>query len=120
MIQVEEYNHSNVNSLEKYDDGAELSDYECKGNSFKAPLDDDNLRKLSYLHRYISHLYDQGLESLLSPEQAKEWSDLYEATDAFTDGWLSAGNPCFTDHAIFHQHLGKPTMVLCLQHRESF
>lgn len=59
MIQVEEYNHSNVNSLEKYDDGAELSDYECKGNSFKAPLDDDNLRKLSYLHRYISHLYDQ-------------------------------------------------------------
>lgn len=43
MIQVEEYNYLNVNLLEKYDDGVEFSDYECKGNSFKVLLDDDNL-----------------------------------------------------------------------------
>lgn len=34
----------------------------------------------------------KGLDTLLTPEQDKEWHDLYEATDSFTDGWLSAGN----------------------------
>jgi hypothetical protein len=33
----------------------------------------------------------QGLEKLLSHEQKIEWQRLYEATDKYTDGWLSAG-----------------------------
>lgn len=34
----------------------------------------------------------QGLEGLLSMDQKKEWQELYEATDEFTDQWLSGGN----------------------------
>jgi hypothetical protein len=33
----------------------------------------------------------QGLEKLLSHEQKIEWQRLYEATDKYTDGWLTAG-----------------------------
>jgi hypothetical protein len=33
----------------------------------------------------------QGLEKLLNHEQMMEWQLLYEATDRYTDGWLSAG-----------------------------
>lgn len=165
-LQVEEYNHSNVNSLQEYDDGADLSNFKFEA-SLKPKFDADSLRNMRYLHRYISQLYEQvnillnflpencpghspqlstesllcwfsritsctiftwkslselvdvriysleigfviniatyifctwvailkGLETLLTPEQAKEWRDLYEATDLFTDGWLSAGNP---------------------------
>ncbi|KAG0586287.1 hypothetical protein KC19_2G079200 [Ceratodon purpureus] len=87
---VEEYNHSNVNSLQEYDDGADLSDFKFD-DILKPPLNADNLRNIRYLHRYISQLYEQGLDTLLTPEQDKEWHDLYEATDSFTDGWLSAG-----------------------------
>lgn len=34
----------------------------------------------------------QGLEGLLSMDQKKEWQELYEATDEFTDQWLSGGS----------------------------
>lgn len=88
--QVEEHNYANVNSLKEYDDGADLGDFNF-GEDWKPPLNADDLRKLSHFYRYASHLYNQGLETLLSPEQAGEWRDLYEATDKFTDGWLSAG-----------------------------
>jgi EYA(Eyes Absent) family protein len=87
---VEEYNYSNVNALQEYDDGADLSDFKFE-DVLKPPLNADNLRNLRYLHRYISRLYEQGLDNLLTTEQAKEWRDLYEATDLFTDGWLSTG-----------------------------
>jgi hypothetical protein len=35
----------------------------------------------------------KGLETLLTTTEAKKWHDLYEGTDLFTDGRLSAGNP---------------------------
>jgi len=88
--QVEEHNYANVHTLQEYDDGAELGDFNF-GENLTLPLDANGLRKLSHLHRYACHLYDQGLETLLTAEQIIEWCDLYEETDAFTDGWLSAG-----------------------------
>jgi EYA(Eyes Absent) family protein len=88
--QVEEHNYSNVHALQEYDDGAEIVDFSF-GENLKEPLDADGLRKLSHLHRYACHLYDQGLETVLTPDQVIEWCDLYEETDTFTDRWLSAG-----------------------------
>lgn len=204
-IQVEEYNYAHVNSLQHYDDGIDLKDYdfECD-NLVLPPFDVDNLRKLTYRHRYACNLYKQvstclstrswnthsfvlekifdlwikyswragflhvlkwtwqesllviqiltmlidlvvlchilfvhilivlhscknltnrsvnhediqacsnsvlmclkmlltvdwvvilqGLEGLLSMDQKKEWQELYEATDEFTDQWLSGGS----------------------------
>lgn len=55
----------------------------------------------------------QGLQTLLSPEQAKEWGDLYEATDAFTDGWFSAGTFCFTEHAFVTIFCHNLLRVIC-------
>lgn len=89
--QTEEFNHPNVDSLQEYDDGINLDEYKFEDMSLTPPLDAEDLQKLRYLYRYISQLYEQGLETFLSPEQAKEWDDLYEETDSFTDGWLSSG-----------------------------
>jgi hypothetical protein len=42
----------------------------------------------------------QGLEKLLSHEQKREWQRLYEATDKYTDGWLSAGMMIETNRVV--------------------
>lgn len=33
----------------------------------------------------------QGLKSVLDEEKIKLWEDLYDATDIYTDRWLSSG-----------------------------
>lgn len=58
LVQVEDFNHSNVNSLQEYDDEADLGDLNFE-DIFKRPLNGDHLRNLRYLHRYISQLYEQ-------------------------------------------------------------
>lgn len=58
LIQVEEHNYANVNSLKEYDDGADLGDFNF-GEDWKPPLNADDLRKLSHFYRYASHLYNQ-------------------------------------------------------------
>lgn len=101
MIQVEEHDYPNLNSLQEYDDGIDLDDYKFGEISLTSPLGAENLRKLRYLHRYIIQRYEQGLETLLSPEQAKKWNGIYEETDKYTDSWLSSGNPVIREHGSF-------------------
>lgn len=60
VIQVEEYNYSHVNSLQDYDDGIDLEDYDFEYDDLVLPpFDADNLRKLTYRHRYACNLYKQ-------------------------------------------------------------
>nr|XP_024368717.1 developmental protein eyes absent-like [Physcomitrium patens] len=99
--QVEEHDYPNLNSLQEYDDGIDLDDYKFGEISLTSPLGAENLRKLRYLHRYIIQRYEQGLETLLSPEQAKKWNGIYEETDKYTDSWLSSGNPVIREHGSF-------------------
>jgi len=115
--QVEEHNYSNLHSLQEYDDGAELGDFSF-GENLTQPLDANGLRKLSHLHRYARHLYDQGLETLLTPEQVIEWCDLYEETDAFTDGWLSAGRQKLEEMQRLNEQALQDVTEQALQFRE--
>lgn len=101
--QVEDYNYPNVISLQAYDDGADIADFTF-GDNLKPPLHTSDLTKLSHVHRYATNRYEQGLEKLLTPEQAEEWRDLYEATDAFTDGWLSAGRQKVAELQRVNEH----------------
>lgn len=59
MIQVEEHDYPNLNSLQEYDDGIDLDDYKFGEISLTSPLGAENLRKLRYLHRYIIQRYEQ-------------------------------------------------------------
>lgn len=42
----------------------------------------------------------QGLSSVFDQEMIKHWDDLYNTTDAYTDGWLSSGILSYCD-ALF-------------------
>lgn len=59
VIQTEEFNHPNVDSLQEYDDGINLDEYKFEDMSLTPPLDAEDLQKLRYLYRYISQLYEQ-------------------------------------------------------------
>lgn len=89
--QVENYNEPTLQVWRKYDDGRDLSAYDFKSDELNEAQDEANSQKLAYRHRQISHLYSQGLETLLNEEQLQEWQELYEMTDLYTDGWLTAG-----------------------------
>lgn len=58
-IQVEKYNFPNLDSLRDCDDGIDLEDYDFEADNLEFPSDDDNMRKLSYRHRYAGKLYEQ-------------------------------------------------------------
>lgn len=96
--QVEDFNKPTLEAWRMYDDGRDLSSYNFDSDGLivisdglSETEDEANNRKLAYRHRWISNLYVQGLEGLLNEEQNQEWQELYELTDAFTDGWLTAG-----------------------------
>ncbi|KAG0570103.1 hypothetical protein KC19_6G138800 [Ceratodon purpureus] len=89
--QVENFNEPSLLSLQDFDDGADLSDYNFDGDNLTVPVDAANKKKLAYRHRFVGGLYERGLENLLTQAQLTEWKNLYEATDTFTDGWLTAG-----------------------------
>ncbi|CAK9207324.1 unnamed protein product [Sphagnum jensenii] len=89
--QVEDLNEPNLLALQDFDDGIDLRNYEFDLDDIGLLPDATNRRKLAYRHRFVGELYSKGLEKLLSHEQKIEWQRLYEATDKYTDGWLSAG-----------------------------
>ncbi|KAJ7548477.1 hypothetical protein O6H91_07G013800 [Diphasiastrum complanatum] len=89
--QVEDYNEPNIAALSQYDDGANLADYNFNADEIRPPFTDSERRKLAYRHRWIKNIYSQGLEKLLKDDTLQEWKELYEATDQYTNGWLSAG-----------------------------
>ncbi|MCO5581506.1 hypothetical protein L7F22_035391 [Adiantum nelumboides] len=88
---VEDYNEPNLEAWKKFDDGRDLSTYDFSSDGLGETKDLANNQKLAYRHRWISELYLQGLETLLTAEQLQEWQELYELTDSHTDGWLTAG-----------------------------
>ncbi|MCO5582360.1 hypothetical protein L7F22_036254 [Adiantum nelumboides] len=89
--QVEDFNEPNLEAWKKFDDGRDLSTYDFSSDGLGETKDIANNQKLAYRHRWISELYLQGLETLLTAEQLQEWQELYELTDSHTDGWLTAG-----------------------------
>lgn len=89
--QVEDFNQPNLDAWKKFDDGRDLSTYDFKSDGLGETKDLINNQKLAYRHRRISELYLQGVETLLTTEQLQEWQELYELTDSYTDGWLTAG-----------------------------
>lgn len=89
--QVENFNEPHLDTWNEYDDGMDLSNYDFNNDGLAQPCDDANKRKLAYRLRSIGNKYAQGLHKLLDNEQIKVWKDLYDVTDAYTDGWLSAG-----------------------------
>lgn len=88
--EIENYNEPFLSSLSQYDDGQDLSNYDFNQDGFGPPKDDANKRKLAYRHRVIAQKYEQGLSSVFDQETIKHWDDLYNTTDAYTDGWLSS------------------------------
>ncbi|KAH7300508.1 hypothetical protein KP509_24G065900 [Ceratopteris richardii] len=89
--QVEDFNEPNLEAWKQFDDGRDLSMYDFKSDGLSKARDFENNQKLAYRHRWISQMYTQGLETLLNEEQLQEWQELYELTDSYTDGWLTAG-----------------------------
>lgn len=105
--QVENYNEPSLLSLQDFDDGADLSQYNFDGDNLTVPVDTANKNKLAYRHRFIGELYEKGLEKLLTQDQLTEWNNLYEATDIFTDGWLTAGRELLEACQRANQHLNE-------------
>ncbi|KAK7842808.1 eyes absent homolog [Quercus suber] len=88
--QIENYNKPFLGALSEYDDGKDLSDYDFGQDGLGLPSDDDNKRKLAYMHRVIAQKYEKGLHNLFDQETMKLWNELYDITDKYTDGWLSS------------------------------
>ncbi|CAM9001669.1 unnamed protein product [Rhodiola kirilowii] len=90
--QVENYNSPSLDALVEYDDGRDLGDYDFTNDNLGTPADDLNKRKLAYRYRTVSKKYQQGLRNIVDRDAIREWNELYEMTDKFTDGWLSSGD----------------------------
>ncbi|XP_028548102.1 eyes absent homolog isoform X2 [Dendrobium catenatum] len=88
--QIEDYNEPFLLSLNEFDDGKDLSDYNFNDDGLTFPCDDSNKRKLAYRHRAIANKYSKGLHNVLDHNMIKQWDDLYKLTDIYTDGWLSS------------------------------
>lgn len=88
--QIENYNKPFLDALSQYDDGKDLSDYDFDQDGFGPSSDDDNKRKLAYRHRVIAQKYEKGLHNLFDQETMKQWDELYDITDKYTDRWLSS------------------------------
>lgn len=59
MMQIENYNKPFLGALSEYDDGKDLSDYDFGQDGLGLPSDDDNKRKLAYMHRVIAQKYEK-------------------------------------------------------------
>lgn len=105
--QVEDYNAPTLDSWRKYDNGEDLSSYDFQSDGLGEIQDELNNQRLAYRHRQIAHLYKQGLETLLKEEQLQEWRELYELTDIYTDGWLTAGRTVLQCCLDSHQSVGQ-------------
>ncbi|XP_010269985.1 PREDICTED: eyes absent homolog 2 [Nelumbo nucifera] len=120
--QIENYNMPCLDALNEYDDGLDLSDYDFSKDGFGPPYDDLNKRKLAYRHRIIAHKYEQGLQNILDQETMKLWSDLYDFTDSYTDGWLSSARlfleQCSQGNKVTNHFVASPTDVAESTNRE--
>ncbi|PON57063.1 Eyes absent family [Parasponia andersonii] len=88
--QIENYNKPFLSSLSQYDDGRDLLGYDFNQDGFGPPDDDANKIKLAYRHRAIAHNYKKGLNGFFDQEMVKQWDELYNMTDKYTEGWLSS------------------------------
>jgi eyes absent family protein 2 len=95
--QIENCNKPFLDAMTQYDDGQDLSNYNFSEDGF-GPLDDDvNKKKLAYRHRAIAAKYKKGLFSVFNEDMMKFWNDLYDATDKYTDRWLSSARACLEE-----------------------
>lgn len=92
--QIESCNKPFLDALRQYDDGRDLTDYDFDKDGFSPSNDDFSKRKLAYRHRVIADKYKKGLHGFFTEEMSKFWDDLYEATDNYTDNWLSSARTC--------------------------
>lgn len=99
--QIEGCNKPFVDVMREYDDGLDLTDYDFANDGFVGASfnDDANKRKLAYRHRIIAQKYKEGLHSVFGEKMIKSWDNLYEATDGFTDKWLSSARACVAECA---------------------
>eukprot|EP00252_Welwitschia_mirabilis_P012449 TRINITY_DN2751_c0_g1_i1.p1 TRINITY_DN2751_c0_g1~~TRINITY_DN2751_c0_g1_i1.p1 ORF type:complete len:335 (-),score=63.84 TRINITY_DN2751_c0_g1_i1:75-1079(-) len=95
--QVENFNEPHLETWREYDDGSDLTNYDFGEDGLAQPFDDANRKKLAYRFRSIGNKYAQGLHGLLDSEQIQLWQELYNVTDAYTDGWLSAARSLLED-----------------------
>lgn len=59
LNQVENFNEPSLLSLQDFDDGADLSDYNFDGDNLTVPVDAANKKKLAYRHRFVGGLYEK-------------------------------------------------------------
>ncbi|XP_028109930.1 eyes absent homolog isoform X1 [Camellia sinensis] len=92
--QIENCNTPFLDAFSQYDDGRDLSDYDFNQDGFSPPCDDINKRKLAYRHRVIAQKYKKGIHGIFDQDMIKLWDDLYDATDNYTDRWLTSARAC--------------------------
>eukprot|EP00850_Spirogloea_muscicola_P023724 SM000382S14598 [mRNA] locus=s382:25012:27688:- [translate_table: standard] len=88
--EMEDVDQVSINEVAAADDLADLGGYDFGGDNIAQPTDEPSQRKLAYRYRAIQELYSKGAEGILGPK-ADLWAALYDETDAYVDGWLSAG-----------------------------
>lgn len=59
VMQIENFNKPFLDSLSKFDDGRDLSDYDFEQDGFGPPKDDVNKRKLAYRLRAAACVYEK-------------------------------------------------------------
>ncbi|XP_010540777.1 PREDICTED: eyes absent homolog 2 [Tarenaya hassleriana] len=88
--QIEDFNEPFLDSLRRYDDGMDLSDYNFRQDGFSTPTDELNKRKLAYRHRAVANKYKRGLHETVDSDTIRVLDELYNVTDEYTDHWLSS------------------------------
>eukprot|EP00850_Spirogloea_muscicola_P000932 SM000003S11177 [mRNA] locus=s3:1403591:1407159:+ [translate_table: standard] len=88
--EMEDVDQVSINEVAAADDLADLGGYDFGCDNMAQPTDEPSQRKLAYRYRAIQELYSKGAEGILGPK-ADLWAALYDETDAYVDGWLSAG-----------------------------
>ncbi|GMH33210.1 hypothetical protein BSKO_01044 [Bryopsis sp. KO-2023] len=89
--QVRNNDKTTLAEMAPYDDGMDLSFYDFNTDLMSGDFNEEGgARKLAYRYRKITEFYKMGLENTNVGKYVPFWRDLFDKTDAFCKGWLTA------------------------------